>query len=55
MATVIALVPSIYRVDYASLGTLLETMVTSGPQEWSQALSNTTYSLLAGLLGSNIW
>ncbi|KAK4323843.1 hypothetical protein Pmani_005483 [Petrolisthes manimaculis] len=55
MATVIALVPSIYRVDYPSLGTLLETVVTSGPQEWTQALTNTTYNLLAGLLGSNIW
>ncbi|XP_071521032.1 protein PHTF2 isoform X3 [Panulirus ornatus] len=55
MATVIAVVPIIYRMDYGALGTLVETVITSGSQKWVEALKETTEKLCMGLLNSNVW
>ncbi|XP_042229127.1 protein PHTF2-like isoform X2 [Homarus americanus] len=55
MATLIALVPSIYRVDFCALDVLLDTVVTNGSQQWVQALGDTTEKIFLGLLGSNGW
>ncbi|KAK8747527.1 hypothetical protein OTU49_016435, partial [Cherax quadricarinatus] len=55
MATVIALVPSIYRIDYSALGTVLDTVVTNGSLAWIQALQETTGKIFMGLLVVDGW
>ncbi|XP_069173792.1 protein PHTF1 isoform X6 [Procambarus clarkii] len=55
MATVIALVPSIYRVDYSALGTLLDNVVINGSQEWVQALQKSTGTVFMGLWCIDGW
>ncbi|XP_037803599.1 putative homeodomain transcription factor [Penaeus monodon] len=55
IAIVIALVPSIYRVDYSALGNFLDTVVTSDSQDWIPAFKELLEKLFTGLLGGNMW
>ncbi|XP_042857046.1 protein phtf-like [Penaeus japonicus] len=55
MAIVIALVPSIYRVDYSAVGTFLDTIVTSESQDWISAFKELLEKVFTGLFGGNIW
>nr|XP_027230930.1 putative homeodomain transcription factor [Penaeus vannamei] len=55
IAIVIALVPSIYRVDYSALGNFLDTVVTSDSQDWIPAFKELLEKVFTGLLGGNMW
>ena len=55
MAIVIALVPSLCRLNYGALVTFLDALVTQDSQDWPRALSQALKTLLSGLLGSSAW
>ncbi|KAK7080414.1 Male germ-cell putative homeodomain transcription factor, partial [Halocaridina rubra] len=55
MAILIALVPSMYRMDYSTLGESLEGIVTSGAENWLGHFTEMLKNLLAGLFGDSIW
>ncbi|XP_045121765.1 protein PHTF2-like isoform X4 [Portunus trituberculatus] len=55
MAIVIALVPSLCRLNYGALVTLLDALVTQDSQDWPNALSHAFKTLLSDLFGSSAW
>ena len=55
MAIIIALIPSIYRLDHAIMGEILETIVTTGPANWHSILVSSSHKLFNCLFGSNVW
>lgn len=55
MAIVIALVPSLCRIDFEALATFLDALVTQDSQDWPRALSDALHTLLSGLFGSSAW
>ncbi|XP_050720018.1 protein phtf-like isoform X4 [Eriocheir sinensis] len=55
MAIVIALVPSLCRLEYGALVTFLDALVTQDSQDWPQALCQALHTLLSGLFGNSTW
>ncbi|KAG0718852.1 putative homeodomain transcription factor [Chionoecetes opilio] len=55
MAIVIALVPSMCRLNYGALVTLLDALVTQDLQDLPLALLHALQTLLSDLLGSSAW
>ncbi|XP_063843526.1 protein PHTF2-like [Scylla paramamosain] len=55
MAIVIALVPSLCRLNYGALVTFLDALVTQDSHDWPHALSHALKTLLSGLFGSSAW
>lgn len=55
MAIVIALVPSLCRLDYGALVTFLDALVTQDSKDWPQALCQALHTLLSGLFGNSTW